>query len=296
MNDVRNSGFMNMPGGVVNADQIAAGTGATITNATGWPRPTRAMSPPRGIAVVSIKATETKAVVDVLGLTRDRGSPNGQGFYAGTVEAADGRADLVAARTLEPGQRSIMSTLQNLRTHCNPALFVLVGIGGAINRALAVGDVVVATRVIYYDLRRETADEVHRRGEERHAPAAVTHAVNDFHTDKGDPAQLDSATGTFRVHHGPIGSGEAVIMDAESRIRTFLLTYNEKALAVDMEAGGLTQYCHETPQPPGWLVIRGISDLADRAKSYDQQPGAAHNAAVALRHLIPYLSAKTTSS
>lgn len=292
MNDVHNSGFMNMPGGVINANQIAAGTEARITNISGSPQPARSTSGTRGIGVVSIKATETRAVVDVFDLTRDRDTPSGQTFYAGTVESADGRVDLVAARALEPGQRSIMPTLQNLRTHCNPALFVLVGIGGAICRALAIGDVVVATRVIYYDLRRETADEVRRRGEERHAPAAVTHAVNSFFTDYGDPARLDSASGTFDVRTGPIGSGEAVIMDADSQIRTYLLTYNEKALAIDMEAGGLTQFCHETPQPPCWLVVRGISDLADRAKSYDQQPSAAHNAAVTLRHLIPYLPAQ----
>jgi adenosylhomocysteine nucleosidase len=292
VNDVHNSGFMNLSGGVVNAGQIAAGTGATITNISGSRQSTRSTSLPQGIGVVSIKANETKAVVDVFGLTRDRATSNGQSFYTGAVESADGSVDLVAARTLEPGQRSIMPTLQNLRTYCNPALFVLVGVGGAINRALSVGDVVVATRVIYYDLRCETADEVRRRGEERQAPAAVTHAVNDFFTDYGDPALLDSNAGAFHVRTGPIGSGEAVIMDAESQIRTFLLTYNEKALAVDMEAGGLTQYCHETTPPPGWLVVRGISDLADRAKSYDRQPSAAHNAAVTLRHLTPYLPAK----
>jgi adenosylhomocysteine nucleosidase len=72
-------------------------------------------------------------------------------------------------------------------------------------------------------------------------------------------------------------------------------TYNEKVLAVDMEAGGLTQFCHETPPPdhPGWLVIRGISDLADHTKTYDHQHSAAHNAAITLQHLIPYLPAKT---
>jgi adenosylhomocysteine nucleosidase len=170
-----------------------------------------------------------------------------------------------------------------------------VGIGGAINRDLVVGDVVVATRVVYYDLRRETPEGVHHRGEERHTPAPITHALNSFFTDYDDPARLKSATGPFRVLSGPIGSGDAVIMDAESQIRKFLLAYNEKVLAVDMEAGGLTQFCHETPPPdyPGWLVVRGISDLADHTKTYDHQHSAAHNAALTLQHLIPYLPATT---
>lgn len=295
MNDViHNSGFMATGGAITNIGQLAAGPGAGITNVYPGSQPTHSASRPRGIGLVTIKATEARSVIEVFDLTRNRETPSGQNFYTGTVESADGAVELVAARTLEQGQRSIMPTLQNLRRHSNPAVFVLVGIGGAINRDLVVGDVVVATRVVYYDLRRETPEGVHRRGEQRHAPAAITHALNSFFTDHHDPARLESAAGPFRVLSGPIGSGDAVVMDAESQIRKFLLAYNEKVLAVDTEAGGLTQFCHETPPPdhPGWLVIRGISDLADHTKTYDHQHSAAHNAAITLQHLIPYLPAK----
>lgn len=295
MNDViHNSGFMATGGATTNVGQLTAGPGAGITNVYSGSQPTRSASRSRGIGLVAVKDTEARAVIEVFGLTKDKKTPSGQGFYTGTVESADGAVELVAARTLEQGQRSIMPTLENLRRHSNPAVFVLVGIAGAINRGLVVGDVVVATRVVYYDLRRETPGEVHRRGEERHAPAAITHAVNSFFTDYHEPARLESAADPFRVLSGPIGSGDAVVMDAESQIRKFLLAYNEKVLAVDMEAGGLTQFCHETPPPdhPGWLVVRGISDLADHTKTYDHQHSAAHNAAITLRHLIPYLPAK----
>lgn len=295
MNDViHNSGFMATGGATTNVGQLAAGPGARITNVYSGSQPARSASRSRGIGLVAVKDTEARAVIEVFGLTKDKKTPSGQGFYTGTVESADGAVELVAARTLEQGQRSIMPTLENLRRHSNPAVFVLVGIGGAINRDLVVGDVVVATRVVYYDLRRETPNEVHRRGEERPAPAAITHAVNSFFTDYHQPARLESAAGPFRVLSGPIGSGDAVVMDAESQIRKFLLAYNEKVLAVDMEAGGLTQFCHETSPPdhPGWLVVRGISDLADHTKTYDHQHSAAHNAAITLRHLIPYLPAK----
>lgn len=296
MNDViHNSGFMATGGAITNIGQLAAGPGAGITNVYPGSQPTRSASRSRGIGVVAIKATEARALIEVFGLTKNRGTPGGQDFYTGTVESADGPVELVAARTLEQGQRSIMPTLENLRRHSNPAVFVLLGVSGAINRDLAIGDVVIATRVVYYDLRRETPDQVHRRGEERHAPAPVAHALNSFFTDCYDPARLESAAGPFRVLPGPIGSGDAVIMNTESQIRKFLLTYNEKILAVDTEAGGLAQFCHETPPPdhPHWLVVRGISDLADHTKTYDHQHSAAHNAAITLQHLIPYLQTKT---
>lgn len=296
MNDViHNSGFMATGGAITNIGQVAAGPGAGITNVYPGSQPTRSASRAGGIGVVTIKATETRALIEVFGLTKNRDTPGGQDFYIGPVESADGPVELVAARTLEQGQRSIMPTLENLRRHSNPAVFVLLGIGGAINRDLAIGDVVLATRVVYYDLRRETPDQAHHRGEERHAPAPVAHALNSFFTDYHDPARLESAAGPFRVLPGPIGSGDAVIMNAESQIRKFLLAYNEKILAVDTEAGGLTQFCHEAPPPdhPHWVVVRGISDLADHTKTYDHQHSAAHNAAITLQHLIPYLQTKT---
>ena len=288
MNDtIHNSGFMNTGNSTVNVEQLAAGPNAHFIAAHPTPQPRRAASPPRGIGLVTIKAVEMRAVIDTFGLRKETTTPSGHDFYTGTV----GSVDVVAVRTLEQGQRSMMATLGYLRQHHDPATFVVVGIGGAINRDLVIGDVVVATRVIYYDLRRETPDGVRNRGEERHAPPAVAHAVNSFFTEHDEPACIETESSPpFRVLPGPIGSGDALVMDAESWIRKFLLSYSEYTLAVDMEAAGLTQFCHETPSPgPGWLVVRGISDLADEAKTEMHQPSAARNAAIALRHLVPYL-------
>lgn len=294
MNDViHNSGFMNT-GGTANIGQLAAGPGATIANTAAPDQHTGPAVRRRRIGVVTIKAVEMRAVIDTFGLTRVRESSGGQEFYTGTVDAADGRAELVATRTLEQGQRSTIPTLENLRRRYDPAFVALVGIGGAINDELGIGDVVIANRIVYYDLRRETSEGLRHRGEERHAPAAVTHATNAFFTDSGEPARLKSAAGPFRALPGPIGSGDAVIMNAESTIRRFLRDFNEKVLAIDTEAGGLTQFCHETPAPqPHWLVVRGISDKANPDKADDPQATAALNAAVALQHLIPYLHAKS---
>lgn len=286
---MNNSGFISH--GAMNVGQLAVGTHAQINNgydASG------AGSRRRGIGVVTIKAVEMRAVIDVFGLAKATG--NGQTVYTGRVESADGTADLTAVRALEQGQRSAMPALQYLRQHHDPAVYVVVGIGGGIDDDLQIGDVVVANRVVYYELRRETADGVFHRGEERHTPAAITQAVNTFFTEHHEPARLRSTAGPFHVHPGPLASGDAVVMDREGPIRRFLKSYNEKILAVDTEAGGLAQFCHETPvQQPGWLVVRGISDLADHAKNETHQPSAARNAAITLQHLIPYLPANVGS-
>jgi adenosylhomocysteine nucleosidase len=277
-------------GGQTSIGQVAVGPSAQIINHAG--RRDHHVRRAKGIGVVTIKAAESRAVADAFGLTAKPDEVTGQRFYLGEVDAAGGPVPLVAARTLEQGNRSIMPTLVNLRRAWNPAIFVIVGVGGAIYGKLRIGDVVVADRVFYYDLRRDAADGVHHRGEGWPAPAAITHAMNSFFDDYGEMPHLNSAGGQVRVFSGPIGSGDAVITDAHSQIRTYLRTVNEKVLAVDMESGGLVQFCHEAPPPrPDWLVVRGISDHADHEKNEDQQPSAAYNAAITLQHLIPYLRA-----
>ncbi|TMR93981.1 5'-methylthioadenosine/S-adenosylhomocysteine nucleosidase [Nonomuraea basaltis] len=166
--------------------------------------------------------------------------------------------------------------------------------GGGIHASTKIGDVVVATRVVYYDLRKETPEGTRRRGEEREAPSAVGHAVNAFFNDHGEPATLQAANdeGDFLTHTGPIGSGEAVIADAKSEIIRYLKAYNDKVLAVEMEAGGLTQAFHEQDGPQavrGWVVVRGISDDADDGKNDTCHDVAARHAATVLRSLLPYL-------
>ena len=60
-----------------------------------------------------------------------------------------------------------------------------------------------------------------------------------------------------------------------------------------MEAAAFSQFCHQTyanrGANPEWLVIRGISDLADSDMTDDNRYSAATNAAHTLRQIIPYL-------
>jgi hypothetical protein len=44
----------------------------------------------------------------------------------------------------------------------------------------------------------------------------------------------------MRMLSGLIGSDDAVIADAQAEILTYLASFNDKILAVDMEAGGLS--------------------------------------------------------
>lgn len=247
------------------------------------------------VGVITVLSEETQAVLLALGLRVRR--TGGLHFYEGETDSHGTPVKVVATRTLEQGNRSIMAAHENLRRRYDPKVFVLVGIGGAIRPEVAAGDVVVADRVVYYDLRKETPEGTQRRGEERAAPAGIGHAVNAFFTDH-DPAEfaITDPAGTvhdMRMWTGPLGSGEAVIADHEADILKYLAAFNDKILAVDMEAGGLSAACHEqsaaSGQLQGWVVIRGISDDAGAGKHDDHHRLASWHAAEALRRILPYL-------
>lgn len=298
-----NSGVVTT-GGHTSIVGSAIGNGAEVHHhpAPGRRRDGAAPDPPRSrcdIGIVTILAEEARAVVDVLGLA-PLVTPGEQPFYGGRVPAGDGdgAVRVVMTRALGPGQLAVMPSLASLRRIHDPGVLALVGIGGGIHPDVQLDDVVVATRVVYYDLRKVVPGGVVHRGSSHDSRSLTAHAVNAFFTEHGDPAELRPIGAprrgdhSFRVRHGPMGSGEAVIADADSEIRRYLAAFNDKILAVDMEAGGLGQFCHEASagdHPLGWVVVRGISDLADGQKDDTRHLSAARNAAQAFAHLAPYL-------
>ncbi|URM99510.1 hypothetical protein LUW76_37225 [Actinomadura madurae] len=282
-------GAMTM-GGVTNVTNSALGEHPVINigaEQSGSERKKRGAD----IGIITMLDVETSALRLALGLQE---APSGDlRFYTGKA----GGMDITAIRTLDQGQQSTIAAYDHLRAHHDPTMIVLAGIGGGIHKDVRLGDVVVATRVVYYDLRKETPEGTRHRGQERVAPAGVGHAVNAFFTDH-EPAEFTETdpadtSRTFTAHHGPIGSGDAVIADGDAEILHYLAGFNDKILAVDMEAGGFSQACHErtadTGRPHGWVVVRGISDKADAAKDDDYHRIASWHAAATVRELLPYL-------
>jgi adenosylhomocysteine nucleosidase len=290
-------------GGTTNINgPTAIGPGATVSlpgSRAKSPRERRREHAGADIGIITVISEETSAVREALSLRPDQSA--GPLFDVGTAQISGRPVTIAATRALAQGQESTMAAYSRLREHFDPAVIVLTGIAGGIHRDVRPGDVIIATRVIYYDLRKETPAGTAHRGQERQAPALIGHAVNRFFTEHGEPATLSperpgNTKGIVRVLNGPIGSGNAVIANRDSEILKYLARLNDKILAIDMEAGGLSHAYHEglvtlaTPDRPlGWLVIRGISDDASPNKNDDYHYLAAQNAALTLRELLPYL-------
>jgi adenosylhomocysteine nucleosidase len=286
--NITNSGIITYEG-QTKVNQSAVGPGAQVTLGRSAESVT---ARPASVGVITVLSEEANAVREVLDLHRVR---KGElPFMEGHVDARGRNVHIAATRTLKMGPRSTMATFQQLREHYSPAVIALTGIGGGIHPDAAIGDVVITNRVIYYDQRRETPGGPRHRGEMLEAPAAIGHALNSYFTDYAEPAVLDDEeTGDqYRVHTGPIGSGDAVITDSDSHIVRYLADFNEHTRAIDMEGAGLSEAFHEqTGKRPvrGWVIIRGISDDASEYRNYDHHQLAARRAAQVLRTLLPYL-------
>jgi adenosylhomocysteine nucleosidase len=253
------------------------------------------------LGVITVLAEEASAVTRLLAQDRayritERDSR--LRFEESTIATGGQVLRVVSTRALKSGPESASNAFDILWHLYRPAVVVMVGIAGAIHPSLRLGDVIIALEVINYDQRKETQAGTRHRGTTFQAPAAIRRAVNNFFSDNGDPYQMhtddpDGTTRASRVVAGAIGSGQAVVADNLSDIRTYLANFNEKTLGVDTETGGIAQAFYEKSENEtraGWLAIRGISDTADGAKDDRFHDIASWHAASLLQRLAPYLT------
>lgn len=242
------------------------------------------------VGVLTILDQEIRAVRAVmLGMRDFRERRLGHGPLAreAWLPAAGGAKVRVAAvQTWTRGTESAALACRELVQEFNPSIVLLVGIAGGVHPKVAIGDVVLSDEIIAHDARREAPDGTHRRGQAQAVAAALGHRLNDFFV--ATSAQQDH----FRIFRGPIGSGNAVVTDADSEIRHWLKAFNERVLAVETEAAGVAQSFQESVRdggPRGWLTVRGISDTADAQKGHDHHDLASRHAAEVMAMLVPHL-------
>lgn len=250
---------------------------------------------PRDLAVVTVIPPETSAARRLLGDSAERVQPErgGRVFYEGSLASAEGRLSAAVTQALEPNSRSAAEAARDLLERYSPRLLVLMGIAGSISAKVVPGDVVLATSVLNYDERKETASGIERRGDFYRAPASIQRTYAEFFAENGEPAPVVTQGGIpFSVFAGPIGTGSAVIATEESEIRAWLLQTNGKTLIVETEAAGVAGLWHEragSTREFDYMILRGVSDSANPAKNDEMHNSASCNAGEAMMRLLPYL-------
>jgi nucleoside phosphorylase len=183
--------------------------------------------------------------------------PGGQGFQysviviplanMGHVEAANATADAIR--------------------QWRPRFVLLVGIAGGSSAAgVRLGDILVADQVANYELQKIRDGKSSIRWQVHRVDQRLLIAAQNFETRSWAScgASQRPVPGEPQVHFGPICTGDKVIAD-EGLASTFRDVW-ARLIGFEMEAGGVASASFQAASIPGFLMIRGVSDLADAHK------------------------------
>lgn len=145
-----------------------------------------------------------------------------------------------------------------------PGHVLLVGIAGGLRDEVTPGDVIVADAVADYTLGKVHGDGAREiRWTSYPADGGLLMAANAMQTGWHDLLGAAGPNGGEppRCHTGVVASGGDVIASKD-----LIGVYRKdwpKLLGVEMEGGGVAAAMHHHRFNPGFLMIRGVSDLAD---------------------------------
>ncbi|MEV3875235.1 5'-methylthioadenosine/S-adenosylhomocysteine nucleosidase [Streptomyces sp. NPDC049906] len=194
------------------------------------------------------------------------------------------------------GQGNLSSALATDRAigMIGPEAVFFTGIAGGLKHDIAIGDVVVATRVFAYHggkqegtfrARPETWQASHRLEQ------TARYVALDIAWEGKRPFAGHRPP---EVHFKPIAAGEVVVNASESTLHDLLNEHYNGVVAIETEGAGFASAASMADRVPS-LVIRGISDLSDGTKQHTDargfQPIAADNAAAmtiaVIKALVP---------
>jgi adenosylhomocysteine nucleosidase len=169
-------------------------------------------------------------------------------------DAVIGRLPVVQFRELNitlarggTGKAQFALQTQHLLDSCTDwSLVVCAGGAGGLVNELEIGDVVVATTTVEHDYNNKFNQRPLPRFEG--AQAAIL-----------DLRSASLSAGSFKVHFGPVASGDEDVIEAGRKSVLHQLT---EALVVSWEGAGGARACNFSNVP--FVEIRGVTDKADQ--------------------------------
>lgn len=242
------------------------------------------------IVILTALNLEYKAVQARLSGITAQPHPMGTRFEVGHL----GDGCRVALALTGKGNQSAAVLAERAAALFSPVAIIFVGVAGALQPHLGLGDVVVATHVYAYHGATSQDDGVTARPR----TWEISHRVHQIaaHLERtGDWTRQLPIGQAPRVHFGPVAAGEIAHYSAVSEPRQWLHEHYSDAVAIEMEAAGVAQAGHLNDALPT-IMVRGISDYADQSKSATDdagwQPRAVNNAAAFASALAMALAAE----
>lgn len=211
-------------------------------------------------------------------------------FYSGRLSHAPWRVVVVRPG---PGNITAAAVVERAISEFRPELVMLVGIAGRVHADLALGDIVVGTKIhaIHRGIEEDDGFRPHPESW-KPGPTLLDEAMR---IDADDSWRADlpdqPRSGEIAVEFRPIAASEAVLNAKRSELTRRLRNLYPDAAVIEMEGAGVANACHLNKMP--MIDIRSVSDRADGSKDETDQAGgqelAARNAAAFAMALLARL-------
>lgn len=243
---------------------------------------TSGSEPTKTAVILTALDVETRAVLRHV-KARAEETVQGTVFHIGKAEGWN-----IAVAEAGAGNASAAALTERAINHFRPRIALFVGVAGGV-KDVALGDVVVGTKVYLYESGRDTVSEFKPRPNVRNGAHSIEQRGRALQQGDDWRERLDPLLNhdTPNVFVGAIAAGEKVVASKRAATAKFLKTSYSDTLAVEMEGRGFLEGVHINASVEG-NVIRGISDLlsgkrnADRSGSQIRAADAASAVAFAI--------------
>jgi nucleoside phosphorylase len=252
-------------------------------------------------AILTVQDRELQSLLELADDVETDSSAPGACYFlkvSATRVGMGGAAPLTAAVVPVAGVGRVEGAIAttHLLHRITPRRLFLVGVAGGFKaNSVALGDVLVADRIVDYELQRlsDVGPELRLKdfpADERLLDAARTISRTMF----ARPTS-PSESGGAAVHFGPVLSCDKVV--ASSVLVSSLLDVNPEFLGVEMEGAGVAAAVSRSSVQPQFLMIRGVVDFANDQKREDAAAWTERACATVARFTVATaIAARATST
>jgi nucleoside phosphorylase len=216
------------------------------------------------VMVLTALEVETRAVLRHVGSFTDE-VVSGTGFFRGQFEGWD-----VAVAEIGAGNVSAAAIAVRALAHYKPSVALFVGVAGGV-KDVAIGDVVVGTKVYGYESGKDRANGFNARPDVMKTAHDLEQRARTLRQRADWRKRLNSAITheAPAVFVAPIAAGEKVVASKRAATAKLIREHYGDALAVEMEGRGFLEGVHIS-HPVQGCVVRGISDLLSGKANADE--------------------------
>ena len=180
------------------------------------------------------------------------------------------------------GQINAALAVTKAINHYRITKVVLTGICGGINDQIKIGDLIISEQIVDYEIGKITSDKDQHRWQVYRSDYSLAHSLKNFKSDKWlselNSLFPDKLIDTPMTHLGIVLSGNKVMADVES-VNMLKNTWSQ-ALAIEMEASGIASAIYHQENPPSFVMVKSVCDLADNKKNDDWHEFSSYAAAL----------------